>query len=87
MTRLDWIVLVRLSSRIAVSVLIFFGLIVLVESIDSWRYNYLVSVGGIPLALLGIAAGAASWLMKALPLVVLVGTVLGVTDLQSRRRR
>lgn len=85
MTRIDWIVLKRIASRIAVTVLIFFGLILLVESIDSWRYNYLMRIGGVQLAVIGMAAAAAGWLAKGLPLLILVGTVVGVIDLQSRR--
>jgi len=66
-------------------VLIFFGLILLVESIDSARYNYLMQIGGMPLAVLGMVSAAAGWLAKGLPLLILVGTVVGVVDLQSRR--
>jgi len=85
MTRVDWIVTKRVISRIVVTVLIFFGLILLVESIDSWRYTYLMQVGGMPLAVLGMVSAAAGWLSKGLPLLILVGTVVGVVDLQSRR--
>jgi lipopolysaccharide export system permease protein len=82
---LDRIVLVRLASRIGLAMAIFFGLIVLVESIDPWRFNYLLGVGGLPLALLGLCVAAAQWLLRSLPLVVLVGAVIGITDLQGRR--
>ncbi|MDR3474710.1 MAG: LptF/LptG family permease [Devosia sp.] len=85
MTRIDWIILTRLAGRIAVSVTVFFGLIALVESIDQWRFNYLSGIGGWPLAVLGIVISAATWLLKALPVVILVGAVIGVIDLQSRR--
>jgi lipopolysaccharide export system permease protein len=84
-SRVDWIVLKRIISRIALTVLIFFGLILLVESIDSARYNYLMQIGGVQLAVLGMVSAAAGWLAKGLPLLVLVGTVVGVVDLQSRR--
>jgi lipopolysaccharide export system permease protein len=85
MNRIDWIVLKRIMSRVTLSITLFFGLIALVESIDQWRFNYLSSVGGVQLALLGIVVSAATWLLKALPVVVLVGAVVGVVDLQSRR--
>jgi lipopolysaccharide export system permease protein len=85
MTRIDWVVLKVLAGRIGLAILIFFGMIALVESIDTWRFSYLTSVGGWPLALLGIAMGAATWLIKGLSVVVLVGAVVGVMDLQSRR--
>jgi len=85
MTRIDIVVLKRVASRIALTIALFFGLILLVESIDSWRYNYLMGVGGLPLALFGMVAGAAQWMLKGLALIVLLGTVLAVIDLQSRR--
>jgi lipopolysaccharide export system permease protein len=84
-TRVDWIVLKRLAGRIGLTIIIFFGLILLVESIDSSRYRYLTSIGGIQLGLIGMVAAAGTWLMKGLPLLILVGTVIGVIDLQSRR--
>ena len=37
MSRIDWIILRRLSARIAVTVVVFFGLLCLVESLDTWR--------------------------------------------------
>jgi lipopolysaccharide export system permease protein len=85
MTRFDWVVLRALASRILLAIGVFFGMIALVESIDTWRFNYLSSVGGVPLALLGIAMAAATWLLKGLSVVVLVGAVVGVMDLQARR--
>ena len=85
MTRFDWVVLRALMGRIVLAIVLFFGMIALVESIDTWRFNYLSSVGGLPLALLGIAMAAATWLIKGLSVVVLVGAVIGVMDLQARR--
>ena len=85
MSRIDWIVLRRIVGRIALTVLIFFGLIVLVESINGARYNYLQTLGGTQLAFLGLLAASAKWLLKGLPLLVLVGTVIGVIDLEARR--
>lgn len=85
MNRIDLVVLRRIASRIALTMALFFGLIILVESIDSWRYAYLLGVGGLPLALFGMVAGAAQWLLKGLALIVLLGTVIAVIDLQSRR--
>jgi lipopolysaccharide export system permease protein len=85
MTRIDWVILRIIGSRILFTALIFMGLVLLVETIDSWRYNYLASIGGVPLALFGMVSAAADWLFKALGLVVLLGTAIGVVDLQSRR--
>lgn len=85
MTRIDLVVLQVMLSRILLAIGVFFGLIVLVESIDSWRFNYLMSVGGLPMALLGIVTGSAVWLLRGLTVVVLVGAVAGVIELQARR--
>ncbi|HTJ57806.1 MAG TPA: LptF/LptG family permease [Devosiaceae bacterium] len=85
MTRIDLIILSRIASRIFLTLLIFYGLILLVESIDNWRYSMLASIGGWQFAAFGMFAAAAGWLMRALPLIVLVGTAIGVIDLQSRR--
>lgn len=85
MSRLDVLLVRRIGGRILLVAVIFLGLIILVETIDSWRYQYLASVGGWPLALFGMLVGAAVWLFRALALVILLGTVVGVVDLQSRR--
>lgn len=85
MTRIDWIVMNRVISRVILTLVIFYGLILLVESLDTPRYEYLTRVGGIGFAVLGMVATSATWLIKGLPLIVLVGAVVGVVDLQSRR--
>ena len=85
MNHIDWVILRRVGSRVGLAMLVLFGMLMLVESLDSWRFTYLSAVGGAPLAVLGIASAAATWLIKSLALTVLVGTVIGVIDLQSRR--
>lgn len=85
MTHIDWVILRRVGSRVGMAMAVLFGMLMLVESLDSWRFAYLSALGGAPLAILGIASAAASWLIKSLALTVLVGTVIGVIDLQSRR--
>lgn len=85
MSRIDWIVLQRLASRIALTLTIFFGLFALVESLDSWRFQMLSGIGGPFLALLAIVAAAARSLVGTLAVTVLIGTIIGVLDLQSRR--
>ena len=85
MSRIDWLVLSRLGSRIIMTVVVFYGLIVLVESLNTWRFQYLSSLGGTPLAVLGILSQALRWSIKTLPITVLMGGILGMIDLQSRR--
>ena len=85
MTRIDWIILRRLSARIAVTVLVLFGLLCLVESLDAWRFETLSKIGGPPLAILAIVIGATRSTVGTLPVTVLIGTIVGVLDLQARR--
>ncbi len=85
MTRVDWVVLRRLSARLAVTYLVFFGLFCLVESLNTPKLQTLNALGGPPLALLGIILSAFASSVGALPVTVLIGTVAGVIDLQVRR--
>ena len=84
-TRLDWVILRRIGSRIALAVLIIFGLIVLVESLDTWRFDKLMEEGGIGLALLAIIVSAARWTIKTLSVTVLIGATIGMLELQARQ--
>ena len=85
MTRIDWIILRRVASRVGLTVLVFFGLMMLVESLDGWRFDHLSSIGVPQLAVLGIITSAARWVIKTLSVTVLIGAVIGVIDLQARR--
>lgn len=85
MNRIDWVVLSRLSSRIGLTLLVFFALFALIESLDTWRFQTLSGIGGPPLAILSIAAGASASTIGTLPVTMLIGAILGVLDLQSRR--
>lgn len=85
MNRIDWIILRRLAGRIAITVLVFFGLLCLVESLDTWRFETLSKIGGPPLAILAIVTGATRTVVGTLAVTVLIGTIIGVLDLQSRR--
>lgn len=85
MTRIDRIIVARVFFRIFIVVLVIFSLIALVESLDSWRFKKLSEVGGPPLAILAIVTNATRWTIKTLPVTVLIGGILGVLDLQSRR--
>jgi lipopolysaccharide export system permease protein len=84
MSRIDWLVLKRLGSRIGVTVFIFYGLIALVESLDAWRFNYVAEQNGFPMALLMLAMVAVKWTIKTLPVTVLMGAIIGLIDLKAR---
>ncbi|HZY69151.1 MAG TPA: LptF/LptG family permease, partial [Devosia sp.] len=64
---------------------VFFGLLCLVESLDTWRFETLSRIGGPLLALLAIVTGATRTVIGTLPVTVLIGTIIGVLDLQARR--
>lgn len=85
MTLIDWVVLRRLGSRIAVTVLVIFGIIALTESLNVWRFEHLSSVGGPQLAILAILTAATRWSLGVLPVTVLIGAIIGLLDLQARR--
>ncbi|MGV8855060.1 MAG: LptF/LptG family permease [Devosia sp.] len=84
MTRIDWIVLNRLGSRIGVTVLIFYGIIALAESLDTWRFNFVADNYGLPMAGVMVAMSAVRWTIKTLPVTVLMGAILGFLDLKAR---
>lgn len=85
MTRIDWVVLRRIGSRVAVTVLVMFGIIALAQSLDIWRHQYLASVGGPLLVMVSIGAAAARWSLGTLPVTLLIGAVIGLLDLQAKR--
>jgi lipopolysaccharide export system permease protein len=84
MTRIDWLVLRRLGSRIGVTVLVFYGLIMLVESLDTWRFTVVSEQAGLHMALVMVAMSAVRWTIKTLPVTVLMGAILGLADLKAR---
>lgn len=84
MTRIDWLVLRRLGARIALTVVVMFGLIALAVSLDIARFAALSRAGGPLLALLDIVNSATRWLIDTLSFTVLIGAVIGLLDLQAR---
>lgn len=84
MTRIDWLVLKRLAGRIGATVFIFYGLIALVESLDTWRFNAVAQENGVHMALVMVAMSAVRWTIKTLPVTVLMGAILGLADLKAR---
>ncbi len=85
MSKLDRIIAWRIFSRIALVVLVFYALIGLSESLDSWRFAVLSESKGQDIAILAIFSNAARWSIKILPVTVLIGTIIGVLDLQAHR--
>ncbi len=84
MNRIDRIVLARVGGRILLTVFVIFGLILLVEALDTWRFRYLSDAVGMNIAILTIFVAAAKWTMKTLPVTVLLGATIGMLELQAR---
>lgn len=84
MTRIDRVVLMRIGSRILLTVTIVFGLVMMAESLDTVRLAYLTSTGGPQLAVLSLAISAARWTIRTLSVTVLIGAIIGILDLQVR---
>ena len=86
MTRIDWLILKRLLGRIGLTVLLAFGMVVLVESLDSWRFRHLSAIGGPLLGIVAMVASAAQWTLSTLPVTLLLGCIIGLLDLNARRQ-
>jgi len=84
MKRLDWFILGRVGSRMAVTVLVYYGLIVLAEALDTWRFNHVADTFGLPWAIVMVMASGARWTIKTLPVTVLLGAIIGFIDLKTR---
>lgn len=85
MSRIDRVILGRLGSRIAVTLVVLFGLIALAESLNTWRFQHLSNAGGPLLGLLAIVVESLRWSLNALPVTLLIGAIIGILDLQARR--
>lgn len=85
MNRIDLIVVRRLASNVGLTLLVLFGIVVLVESLNTTRFAALSATGGSVLALTAVVLAAARWIIDTLPLTFLVGTVAGLLNLQATR--
>ncbi|MEP7241187.1 MAG: LptF/LptG family permease [Devosia sp.] len=85
MTRIDWIILRRLSARVLLVTGIVFSVFALVASLDLGMLRAVFRAGGPVLVGLAIVAAAARAAVNTLPISVLMGTIVGVLDLQARR--
>ncbi|WP_055048551.1 LptF/LptG family permease [Devosia sp. A16] len=85
MNRIDWIVVRRLGSNVGLTLAVLFGIVLLVEALNTTRFAALSATGGQALALAAVVLSAARWLIDTLPLTFLVGTVAGLLNLQATR--
>ncbi len=66
MNLIDWVIVRRLLGSVALTLLVLFGILLLVESMDTDRFEMLSGVGGIPLAFAGASSarrGAGWWIL------------------------
>lgn len=85
MTRLDRFVALRMGSRILAVVVVFFGLIVLAEALDTPRFDRLVEISGQQVAIMAIFTAAAKWAIKSLTVTVLIGAIIALLEFQASR--
>lgn len=85
MNRIGRILCIRLASRVGLVVGIFFGIILLVEFLDTGRFNQTASLAG-PWTATGLAfLSALRWSLLGLPVTVLIGSIVALIDLHSHR--
>lgn len=85
MNRLDWFVTRRMASRILSTILVFFVLIFLSESLDQWRFNKISAASGEATAWLAILTASIRWSVKTLSVTTLFGAILALVEFQSHR--
>lgn len=85
MTRLDRFIAFRILATIAVVIFVFYCLIALGESLDSWRLGELAKDRGPEIAALSVLVNAARWAIRTLPVTVLIGAIIALLNLQSRQ--
>lgn len=85
MNRVDWIIVRRLLGNVGLTLAVLFGIVLLVESLNTSRFAALSASGGPLLAMAAVVLAATRWIIDTLPLTFLVGTVAGLLNLQATR--
>ena len=83
MTRLDRLLATRVLFGVLSIVVVYFTVIALGESLDTWRIRQIAETRGQGLATLSVLASAARWSIKALPVTVLIGSIVALLSLQT----
>jgi len=85
MSRIGRLVCLRLASRIGLVIGIFFGILLLVEFLDTGRFARTTELAG-PWTSIGLSfMSAFRWSLLGLPVTVLIGSVIALIDLQGHR--
>jgi lipopolysaccharide export system permease protein len=85
MKKIDLVILSRVLGNIGGVLAFAYAISCMVEGLNGDRFAALSAVGGPPLAIVGAAAAAARGVLDLLPLLVLIGTILGLLALQNSR--
>lgn len=85
MSRIDTVILRRILGNIGIVLVIMYGISALLEALNVGRFNALSAAGGVGLALLAIAGAAARGMLDAFPILILIGAIIGLLNLQSTR--
>lgn len=85
MNRVDWVIVRRLAGNIGLTLAVLFGIVVLVESLNTNRFAALSATGGPLMAMLAVISGSVRWMIDTLPLTFLIGAVAGLLNLQATR--
>ena len=82
MRRLDRYIAFQMLGVIAGVIFVFFCIIALSESLDSWRLSRLAEERGSMIAFLSIAANSVRWSINALPVTVMLGGIVALINMQ-----
>ncbi|GGA50426.1 LptF/LptG family permease [Pelagibacterium lentulum] len=85
MSKIGRLLCVRLASRIGLVVGILFGILLLVEFLDTWRFGLTADVAGPWVATWLAVLSAVRWSLLALPVTTTIGAIVGLIDLHSHR--
>ena len=83
-SRLDWFITKRMITRILSVVLVFFCLIFLSESLDTHRFLRISKISGDVIAWLAVLTSSLRWTIKTLSITILLGSIVGLVELQVR---
>lgn len=85
MSKIGRLITARLFSRILLVVCIFFGILLLVEFLDTGRFRQTAEISGPIAPILLSVISALRWSMLTLPVTVLIGSILAMIELHRQR--
>ncbi|MBU1174936.1 MAG: LptF/LptG family permease [Alphaproteobacteria bacterium] len=82
MRRIDRFIALNIVGTMSGVVFVFFCLIALGESLDSWRLSELAKERGTEIAVLSVIANSARWSIRTLPVTVMIGGIVALINLK-----